>query len=129
MKDLRIKGRQEQEQRDIHSTPVTCNRYWWRTDANAAVLARVRYTYVVEEKLEGFRSPTMANDSHQRAAEFHMQAAHAHQAAAASHGKEDHLTGHEHSRQAMEFASKAFEASKQAHEESWVDFKKQEKKS
>ena len=42
----------------------------------------------------------MADDSHQRAAEFHELAAHAHRVAATHHGKEDHLTAHELSRQA-----------------------------
>ncbi len=90
-------------------------------------LSTLRYTNSVI-RIRKDRGDTMANDSHQRAAEFHMLAAHAHQAAAAHHDKEDHLTAHEQSRQAMEYASKAFEFSKQAHDESSVIFKKHEKK-
>jgi hypothetical protein len=60
----------------------------------------------------------MANDSHQRAAEFHELAAHAHRVAAMHHGKEDHQTGHEHARQAMEHAAKAFQKSQEALQQS-----------
>ena len=56
----------------------------------------------------------MANDSHQRAAEFHELAAHAHRVAAMHHGKEDHQTAHEHSKEALEYSNKAHQRSEEA---------------
>jgi hypothetical protein len=70
----------------------------------------------------------MANDSHQRAAEFHELAAHAHRAAMTNHEKQDHLTGHELSRQALEYATQAFQFSKQAQKQSAIFAKKKAKK-
>src|SRR5579862_9564366 len=124
------------EERDIHSTPVACNPFSSPAipfTPTPPALEKVRRFLGLRYTGHAIRSVNdlgdiMANDSHQRAAEFHMLAAHAHQAAAAHHGKEDHLTAHEQSRQAMEYASKAFEFSKQAHDESSVIFKKHEKK-
>jgi hypothetical protein len=60
----------------------------------------------------------MANDSHQRAAEFHEMAAHAHRVASTHYASGDYKSGHELSRQAMEHSLKAHELSQEAWKQS-----------